>query len=173
MEKSPNHATKSIIYLVRKVEGLLCKNKKKFAEQSGRIGSVRTARPKEEPPGRAAGPDQSVGPNRPNFWAWAGPAKKTELGRGPLTKGGRDRGAAVATASGRRFSPLDAAMKAEMDAGDSSGHRRHYAVIDRDLTGAQSVGIGGKSHENVINWKNDDFAPFEPMDRNGVLTERL
>ncbi|PKI36036.1 hypothetical protein CRG98_043611, partial [Punica granatum] len=113
---------------------------------SGRIGSVWTARPKEEPPGRAVGSDRSVGPNGPNFWAWAGPAKETELGRGPLTKGCRDRGAAAATASGRRFSPLDAAMKAGMDAGDSSGHPRHSAVVDRDLTGAQSVGIGGKSH---------------------------
>ncbi|PKI51011.1 hypothetical protein CRG98_028596 [Punica granatum] len=38
-------------------------------------------------------------------------------------------------------------MKAGMDARDSSGHRRHSAVVDRDLTGAQSVGIGGKSHD--------------------------
>ncbi|OWM83610.1 hypothetical protein CDL15_Pgr004039 [Punica granatum] len=29
-----------------------------------------------------------------------------------------------------------------MDAGDSSGRRRCFAVVDRDLTGAKSVGIG-------------------------------
>ncbi|PKI34008.1 hypothetical protein CRG98_045626 [Punica granatum] len=51
-------------------------------------------------------------------------------------KGDRDRGTAAVTAFGRRFSPLDAAMKVRMDAGDSSGHRRHSAVVDRDLTGA-------------------------------------
>ncbi|PKI32367.1 hypothetical protein CRG98_047242, partial [Punica granatum] len=59
----------------------------------------------------------------------------TELGQGPLTKSGRDRGAAAATASGRQFSPLAATMKAGMDAGDSSRHRRPSAVVDRDLTG--------------------------------------
>ncbi|PKI30814.1 hypothetical protein CRG98_048795, partial [Punica granatum] len=36
---------------------------------------------------------------------------------------------------GRRFSPLDAAMKAGMGAGDGSGHRRHSAVVDLGLTG--------------------------------------
>ncbi|OWM63384.1 hypothetical protein CDL15_Pgr022129 [Punica granatum] len=61
--------------------------------------------------------------------------KKPNWAEAPLTKGGRDQGTAAATASGWRFSPLDAAMKARMDAGDSSGHRRHSAVVDRDLTG--------------------------------------
>ncbi|PKI53743.1 hypothetical protein CRG98_025873 [Punica granatum] len=42
------------------------------------IGSDRIARPKEKPPGRAAGPDWSVGPIGPNFWA--GP---TRQGNGP------------------------------------------------------------------------------------------
>ncbi|PKI51124.1 hypothetical protein CRG98_028481 [Punica granatum] len=37
---------------------------------------------------------------------------------------------------GRRFSPLDAATTAGMDAGDSSGRCRCFAVVDRDLTGA-------------------------------------
>ncbi|PKI54147.1 hypothetical protein CRG98_025463 [Punica granatum] len=32
-----------------------------------------------------------------------------------------------------------------MDAGDSSGRRRCFAVVDRDLTGAKSVEIGGLS----------------------------
>ncbi|OWM78142.1 hypothetical protein CDL15_Pgr014961 [Punica granatum] len=73
---SPSHATKSRIYLVRKVEGLLCKIKK-IAEQSGRIG---LARPKEKPPGRDAGSNWSVGPS-----FWAGSAKQ-ELGRCPLTE---------------------------------------------------------------------------------------
>ncbi|PKI54800.1 hypothetical protein CRG98_024814 [Punica granatum] len=36
---------------------------------------------------------------------------------------------------GRRFSPLDAAMRAGMDAGDGFGHRSGIAVVDRGLTG--------------------------------------
>ncbi|PKI70658.1 hypothetical protein CRG98_008891 [Punica granatum] len=115
---------------------LLCKEegkKKRRTIGSDRIGL--DCPPEGRTFGRAARPDWSVGPNGPNFWAWAGPAKETELGRGPLTKGGRDRGTAAATASERRFSPLDAAMKAGMDAKDSSGHRQHSAVVDRDLTG--------------------------------------
>ncbi|PKI79384.1 hypothetical protein CRG98_000230 [Punica granatum] len=35
---------------------------------------------------------------------------------------------------GRRFSPLNAAMRTGMDAGDGSGHRRHFDVIDLGLT---------------------------------------
>ncbi|PKI43687.1 hypothetical protein CRG98_035922 [Punica granatum] len=37
---------------------------------------------------------------------------------------------------GRRFSPLDSAMKSGMGTEDGSGHRRHSAVADLDLTGA-------------------------------------
>ncbi|PKI73583.1 hypothetical protein CRG98_006031 [Punica granatum] len=36
---------------------------------------------------------------------------------------------------GRRFSPLDATMRAGMDAGDGSGHRRHFVVVDLGFTG--------------------------------------
>ncbi|PKI65443.1 hypothetical protein CRG98_014182 [Punica granatum] len=111
-------------------------NSKKHSDRplsDRRVGSDRIARPKEKPPGRAAGPDWSVGPN---FWAWVVPAKEIELGRGPLTKGGQDRGAAAATASGRRFSPLDAATTAREGSGDGFGRPRCFAVVDRDLTGA-------------------------------------
>ncbi|PKI32051.1 hypothetical protein CRG98_047558, partial [Punica granatum] len=51
--------------------------------------------------------------------------------------GGRDReesGGDGAGAGGSR--PLDASMTAGMDVGDSSGRRRCFAVVDRDLTGA-------------------------------------
>ncbi|PKI55637.1 hypothetical protein CRG98_023948 [Punica granatum] len=64
-ERNPNHANKSRIYLVRKVEGLLCKIKK----IAGRIGSNRIglAGPKEKPPGREARPDwSSLGLNGPS-----------------------------------------------------------------------------------------------------------
>ncbi|PKI48529.1 hypothetical protein CRG98_031079 [Punica granatum] len=63
-ERNPNHATKSRIYLFRKVEGLLCKIKKS-PDESGRIGP---AGPKEKPPGREAGPDwNSLGLNGPSL----------------------------------------------------------------------------------------------------------
>ncbi|PKI33234.1 hypothetical protein CRG98_046375 [Punica granatum] len=78
---SPNHATKSRIYLIRKVEGLLCKKKIRRTIGSDRIGS-------ERPPGRDAGLDWALGLYGPSFRA--GPAKN-ELGRGPLAKGSRDR----------------------------------------------------------------------------------
>ncbi|PKI58173.1 hypothetical protein CRG98_021431 [Punica granatum] len=40
-------------------------------------------RPKEKPPKRTLGRTGEVGPG----WAWAGTAKKNELGRGPLAEG--------------------------------------------------------------------------------------
>ncbi|PKI32693.1 hypothetical protein CRG98_046917, partial [Punica granatum] len=43
---------------------------------------------------------------------------------------------------GRRFSPLDAAVRAGMDAGDGSGHRRRFVEVDMGLTGVKTVGIG-------------------------------
>ncbi|PKI41720.1 hypothetical protein CRG98_037876 [Punica granatum] len=43
---------------------------------------------------------------------------------------------------GRRFSPLDAAVRAGMDAGDGSRHHRGFAVVDLGLTGVKTVGIG-------------------------------
>ncbi|PKI47573.1 hypothetical protein CRG98_032038 [Punica granatum] len=96
--------------------------------KSGRIGSP--ARRRTRPEERWVGLER-VGPG----WAWVGHAKKKELGRGPLTGGGRDRGAAAAT-------PLDAAVRAGMDAGDGSGHRRRFAEVDMGLTGVKTVGIG-------------------------------
>ncbi|PKI61193.1 hypothetical protein CRG98_018424 [Punica granatum] len=62
--------------------------------------------------------------------------RRNELGRGPLAKGGRNRGAVAARGWGRRFSPLDAATTAREGSGDGFGHRRCFAVVDRDLTGA-------------------------------------
>ncbi|PKI31267.1 hypothetical protein CRG98_048342, partial [Punica granatum] len=53
-ERNPYHATKSRIYLVRKVEGLLCKNKKKSPDESGLIGSDRTAQRRNRPEERWA-----------------------------------------------------------------------------------------------------------------------
>ncbi|OWM64219.1 hypothetical protein CDL15_Pgr018790 [Punica granatum] len=92
---------------------------------SDRIGPDRS---KEKPPGRALGRTGEVG----HGWAWVGPAKK-RTGPRPVSRravgiGGQRRR--------RRFSPLDAAMKAGVGSGDSSGHRRHSVVVDLDLTGA-------------------------------------
>ncbi|PKI41270.1 hypothetical protein CRG98_038332 [Punica granatum] len=97
--------------------------------RSDRTGPDRTAR-RRKPPEKALGRTGEVGLG----WAWAGPAKK-RTGSRPVSQGRPGSGGAVATASGRRFSPLDAATMAGMGAGDSSGRRRCFAVVDRDLTG--------------------------------------
>ncbi|PKI49185.1 hypothetical protein CRG98_030421 [Punica granatum] len=62
-------------------------------------------------------------------------ACEKRTGPRPVSQGRPGSGGAAATASGRRFSPLDAATTAGMGAGDSSGRRRCFAVVDRDLTG--------------------------------------
>ncbi|OWM67657.1 hypothetical protein CDL15_Pgr024742 [Punica granatum] len=91
------------------------------------------ARPKEQPPGREAGPDWALGLNGPSFRA--GPAKE-RTGPRPVSQGRSGSGGQRRPRScGRRFSPLDAAMRAGMDAGDGSGHRLGFAVVDRGLTG--------------------------------------
>ncbi|PKI48963.1 hypothetical protein CRG98_030630 [Punica granatum] len=58
------------------------------------------------------------------------------MGRGPLAEGRPGSGGAAATR-------LGAAVRAGMDAGDDSGHRRRFAVIDLGLTGVKTVGIEG------------------------------
>ncbi|PKI74799.1 hypothetical protein CRG98_004817 [Punica granatum] len=52
------------------------------------------------------------------------------MGRGPLAGGQSGR-----RKRRRRFSPLDAAVRAGMDAGDGSGHRQRLAVISADFGG--------------------------------------
>ncbi|PKI42556.1 hypothetical protein CRG98_037074 [Punica granatum] len=57
------------------------------------------------------------------------------MGRGPLAEGRSGSGKRRRRHCGRRFSPLDVAARTEMDAGDGSGHRLVFAVVDRGLTG--------------------------------------
>ncbi|PKI48117.1 hypothetical protein CRG98_031479 [Punica granatum] len=66
---SPNHATKSRIYLVRKVEGLLCKKYIYIYRRTNRVGSGRVGLAgRRKPPGREAGPDwRELGLNGPSL----------------------------------------------------------------------------------------------------------
>ncbi|OWM68043.1 hypothetical protein CDL15_Pgr017611 [Punica granatum] len=107
-----------------------------------RTRSDRTEPPEGKPPGSALGRTarKNAGPDW-GSWAWLGLdracEKKKKTGPWPVSRraagiGGQRR----RRAWGRRFSPLDAATTAGMDAGDSSGRCRCFAVVDRDLTGA-------------------------------------
>ncbi|OWM82118.1 hypothetical protein CDL15_Pgr001692 [Punica granatum] len=97
-----------------------------------RAGSDRTGPPEGETARKSAGPDWGS-------WAWLGlgwACEKKRIGPRPVSQraagiGGQRR----RRRCGWRFSPLDAAMKAGMGAGDGSGHRQHSAVVDLGLTG--------------------------------------
>ncbi|PKI57194.1 hypothetical protein CRG98_022413, partial [Punica granatum] len=68
---------------------------------------------------------------------WVEPAKEEKWAEVRLPKSGRDREEGDGDGAGTGGScPLDAATTAGMDAGGSSGRRRYFAVVDRDLTGA-------------------------------------
>ncbi|PKI54900.1 hypothetical protein CRG98_024706 [Punica granatum] len=59
------------------------------------------------------------------------------MGRGPLAEGRPGSGGKRRRRAGAGGSrSLDASTTAGMDVGDSSGRRRCFAVVDRDLTGA-------------------------------------
>ncbi|PKI34859.1 hypothetical protein CRG98_044705 [Punica granatum] len=74
-----------------------------------------------------------VGPEWAKLPGWA---CKERIGPKPVSQGQSGSGGQRWPRScGRRFSPLDAAMRAGMDAGDGSGHRLGFAVVDRGLTG--------------------------------------
>ncbi|OWM82863.1 hypothetical protein CDL15_Pgr029224 [Punica granatum] len=63
--------------------------------------------------------------------------KGREMGRGPLTEGRPGSGGKRRRRGwGRRFSPPGRLDDGRNGRGDSSGRRRCFAVVDRDLTGS-------------------------------------
>ncbi|PKI75077.1 hypothetical protein CRG98_004551 [Punica granatum] len=109
----------------------------------GRI-PIGLARPKEKPPGRDAGPNWSVGPNGPSFWA--GPAKQ-ELGRGPLTErrlgSEEDGGDGVAGGGSRPWTPQRRHERAREMALDTVDALPRFRPIWRKIVEIRDIGDPG------------------------------
>ncbi|PKI75195.1 hypothetical protein CRG98_004419 [Punica granatum] len=179
-----------------KVEGrgFSVKTKKKSPDESGLIGSDRTARRRNCPEERWAGlgklglaglglglKKKRTGPRPVSRRAAeiGGGAAATRLGAAVLAPGRRDDGR---NGRGSRFG--ENRGKSRFGAFWAGGDRGKLASAAQLLPGLpesilfiyflKAGGHGQPVHaarpaQNVINRKNDEFAPLEPMDRNGVL----